>query len=1389
MPKHPRHGLILALGLLLVALAGTALAATPVVTVGVERDGHARLSWDPAPSATFYEVRRVLDEASATATATPLSASPIPTATPRATLAAGASLVYDDLSVTNGRRYRYEVTTYDAIGPQSPSVLWVEPYAPPKGVTTVTWSTAYARSVSLSWDEADTTYPVAYYEVYRCAWTPMPTVTPTGTLPTATFTSTPKTPTATFTSTYTPTGTLPADTFTPTGTIPTATFTPMESVIGTSTPTPYASLSVLDLMTSSPAPYATVAGPAYLDEAATLAGTKAYYYWVRAVDERGNQGQFPSNTSSGVLPIATAPMAPALSYQAGPSVTPRVGPSGFGTRLSWRSATEGEQVGSYTVLRNSVPVATVVSTLSVTLTYEDALRDSGDATYQKTVYQLRTSNAAGTVMSNPVTVTLIPARVIGGVVAAPNATTGGVTLHWSNAVTGHYGLSGYNVFRSRTGLPTGTGTITPTPIAFVVAQPTLTTTPYFIDAGAANAHGASYWVAAVDAAAWMGPKTLATPSTLALAPTPPSSLTASLNGGNNRVQVAWDGSSGSFYGKAWYALERAVPSGTWTPVATVEVANTQYEDFPPVGLQTPVLYRVSALDRMGNRSNPSSASAPVTLQALVTPLPYPNYDVTAVIPPGTRSVSVAWNFTPTTGPASFGIYRSLAEGDGFQRVGEAPVSSTHYLDNNAPAGVTLFYRLTLRDGLNAESPLFPALTPDPVGHVVTWPQVPRDVTVTGGATAATLRWVLNATGEAVDAYQIYEGGTLVATVQPSPSPSVQIVQTPGIRSLFQVSASNASGEGIASNALTFLAAPVLTPRVVLTPPVDVTPTPGAVYVTGATYTGDVAGYNLYRSYVATPSVTPQEVLVGTLTAPQTALSDMGVAGRIVSYRLVARDANGVEAPLDACVAVTLGFAPGIPGTIWAEASASSVTLSWDPPVGDAPVTGYALYRSSTPGATPTLWAVSTDATPAFVDTPTTTGAVHYYRVAARNEVGEGALGAEKGVLFHPAPTVYVTPNAARHIVDWVPAQATVSVPVVGYVVSRAQEPATVFSQLGMVPVAAATPYRFVDSNISSGLTYVYRVAPATSGGVQGGWSDPVTQAALPLPVELDAISGDGFVLLHWAYQGGGGTTYLVQRRMGTQTDAAFQIIATGLKGTDYRDQDVVNKSLFVYRVVTVSSSGLTSVSPNFEVLPAKGPVVRGTVSASSGPQGVQLAWPAANPDGLDAAQQYPLGGYRIYRSVDGGGTYQFVGSCATTMYLDPVDVLSGETRTYQVRAVDAPPDAMGMAHESAYPPVTVESLSAHTALDRNALRPNGTVAERSVNVRFVVTRPGRVSIKVYSIAGVLVRDLLSGDYDKGVHWTSWDGTNRLGQTVASGVYLVTSTLPDQQETCKIAVIK
>jgi flagellar hook assembly protein FlgD len=112
-----------------------------------------------------------------------------------------------------------------------------------------------------------------------------------------------------------------------------------------------------------------------------------------------------------------------------------------------------------------------------------------------------------------------------------------------------------------------------------------------------------------------------------------------------------------------------------------------------------------------------------------------------------------------------------------------------------------------------------------------------------------------------------------------------------------------------------------------------------------------------------------------------------------------------------------------------------------------------------------------------------------------------------------------------------------------------------------------------------------------------------------------------------------------------------------------------------------------------------------------------------------------------------------------------------------------------MVHETAYPAIRVDSLTADTALDRNAIRPNGTTQERSVNIRFVVTQNGNVSIKVYSISGVLVKNLLHDTFEKGVHWTSWDATNGNGQRVASGVYLVTTTMPNRQEVCKVAVIK
>jgi hypothetical protein len=142
-----------------------------------------------------------------------------------------------------------------------------------------------------------------------------------------------------------------------------------------------------------------------------------------------------------------------------------------------------------------------------------------------------------------------------------------------------------------------------------------------------------------------------------------------------------------------------------------------------------------------------------------------------------------------------------------------------------------------------------------------------------------------------------------------------------------------------------------------------------------------------------------------------------------------------------------------------------------------------------------------------------------------------------------------------------------------------------------------------------------------------------------------------------------------------------------------------------------------------------------------------------------------------------------------TTYTDPVTLIGGTAYTYLVRAYDVPGDNPGMAHETPYNLVTAYPLAASTALDRNALRPFGALNEQVVNIRFVVTNPGNVNIKVYTLNGTFVKELVNTSYGIGVYWTSWDAHNMNGNLVASGVYLVTTAMNGHQEIQKIAVIK
>jgi hypothetical protein len=58
----------------------------------------------------------------------------------------------------------------------------------------------------------------------------------------------------------------------------------------------------------------------------------------------------------------------------------------------------------------------------------------------------------------------------------------------------------------------------------------------------------------------------------------------------------------------------------------------------------------------------------------------------------------------------------------------------------------------------------------------------------------------------------------------------------------------------------------------------------------------------------------------------------------------------------------------------------------------------------------------------------------------------------------------------------------------------------------------------------------------------------------------------------------------------------------------------------------------------------------------------------------------------------------------------------------------------------------------------------------ATTIEYTVARRGRVSLRVYDVAGRLARTLVDDDKDAGVHRATWDGRNDGGGRVASGVY-------------------
>ena len=80
-------------------------------------------------------------------------------------------------------------------------------------------------------------------------------------------------------------------------------------------------------------------------------------------------------------------------------------------------------------------------------------------------------------------------------------------------------------------------------------------------------------------------------------------------------------------------------------------------------------------------------------------------------------------------------------------------------------------------------------------------------------------------------------------------------------------------------------------------------------------------------------------------------------------------------------------------------------------------------------------------------------------------------------------------------------------------------------------------------------------------------------------------------------------------------------------------------------------------------------------------------------------------------------------------------------------------------------------------------------ARNSATVSYQIPKSGMVNLKVYNIQGQLVKTLVDGVKQAGIHSVAWDCKNNEGKQVSNGIYLYRLNTKENTETKKITILK
>jgi titin len=214
-----------------------------------------------------------------------------------------------------------------------------------------------------------------------------------------------------------------------------------------------------------------------------------------------------------------------------------------------------------------------------------------------------------------------------------------------------------------------------------------------------------------------------------------------------------------------------------------------------------------------------------------------------------------------------------------------------------------------------------------------------------------------------------------------------------------------------------------------------------------------------------------------------------VNGTTYYYTVAAVNAVGVSPQSNEASATPKqpATAPSAPQGLAATGGNGSVKLSWSAPStdGGSPVTGYDVYRGTSPGGESATPVATNVAGASYTDASAVNGTAYYYTVAAVNAVGVSPQSNEASAT--PQPTLASAPSGLAASggngsvsLSWSAPSSNGGSPVTGYDVYRGTSP----GGESATPVAtsvAGTSY--TDTGLANGTKYYYTVAAVNAVGV------------------------------------------------------------------------------------------------------------------------------------------------------------------------------------------------------------------------------------------------------------------------------------------------------------------